>query len=79
MAKKKYNVLSPLKHDGKDYAPGESVELDISEDHYLLTDGVVADGKAVRAAKSKADAEAEAAAAAAAAAGNQSNDQEQDA
>lgn len=63
MPKKKYTVQTPVRHDGKDYAPNDSIELDIPDDHYLLTDGVVADGKAVRSAQSaeaKAKAEAEA-------------------
>lgn len=49
MAKKKYTVQTPVRHDGKDYAPGESIELDIPDDHHLLKDGVVAEGKAVKA------------------------------
>lgn len=62
MAKKKYKVLSPLNHDGKEYRLGDSIELDIPEDHSLLGDGVIADGKAVRASKEKSETEAEAAA-----------------
>lgn len=51
MAKKKYTVQTPVRHDGKDYAPGESIDLDIPDDHHLLVDGVIAGGKAVKAAK----------------------------
>lgn len=51
MAKKKYIVQTPVRHDGDDYAPGESIELDIPDDHFLLTEGVVAGGKAVKSAK----------------------------
>lgn len=67
MAKKKYTVQTPVRHDGEDYAPGATIELDIPEDHPLLVDGVIAGGKAVKAAKTNEAAEAEAAAAAQAA------------
>lgn len=55
MAKKKYVVQTPVRHDGDDYAPGSSIELDIPDDHPLLTDGVVAEGKAVKAKAVKAE------------------------
>jgi hypothetical protein len=55
MAKKKYTVQTPVRHDGKDYAPNDAIELDIPEDHFLLTDGVVADGKVVKAKAAKAE------------------------
>ena len=47
MAKgKKYNVLSPLKHDGEDFAVGDKVELDGEDDAIaaaLIANGTIED------------------------------------
>lgn len=41
MAKKTYIVVSPLNHDGKDYAPGDTVDLDIKPTDDLIRRGIV--------------------------------------
>ncbi len=65
MAKKPYTVKEPLRHDGKDYAIDDSIDLDIGEDHLLLQGGIVVPSmkkpsKAEAEAKAKAEAEANA-------------------
>lgn len=46
MAKDTYKVVRPLKHNGKDYAPGAPVELNVEEAKLLIDSGAVqtADG-----------------------------------
>lgn len=44
-----YCVKEPLKHDGKTYAPGETVDMEAKAARELLTLGVL--GPAVKAAK----------------------------
>lgn len=41
MAKKTYTVLAPLSHDGKDYAPGKSVDMDEDQAAILIEQKVV--------------------------------------
>jgi hypothetical protein len=55
-----FNVISPIKHDGKRYAEGGSISLTKEEAAPLLVAGVIgADDKAAKAeAKAKADAAA---------------------
>ena len=57
MAKKPYTVKEPLRHDGKDYAIDDSIDLDIGEDHHLLQGGIVVPSMKK---PSKAEAEAKA-------------------
>lgn len=37
----KYTVKSPLRHDGKDYAPGKPVEMPEEAAERLVADGVL--------------------------------------
>ena len=46
MARKNYGVQSPLRHDGKDYEIGESIELEDKQAKSLVKDGVIAPGGA---------------------------------
>ncbi len=48
-----YIVKEPLKHNGKSYAPGESVEMDAKGAKELLLLGVVAEGADKSEAKGK--------------------------
>jgi hypothetical protein len=43
MTKKAYIVESPLRHDGKDYAPGKKVDLEDDDAKQLIADKVVKD------------------------------------
>lgn len=40
-----YIVKEPLKHDGKTYAPGSSVELDAKDARELIDIGALAEGE----------------------------------
>jgi len=50
-AAKGYRVALPLAHDGREYAPGDRVELDEDRAAHLLATGVVTAAKATEAAK----------------------------
>jgi hypothetical protein len=50
MARKVYEVISPLRHNGKDYAPGKRVELEDDEAASLV-------GHTVKAPEPKPDEE----------------------
>lgn len=41
MAKKNYEVLSPLRHDGEDYQPGDIVEIEEKQAKSLVGDEVL--------------------------------------
>lgn len=45
MAKKSYTVVYRLKHDGVQYKPGETVQMDVEQAASLLARGTITDGK----------------------------------
>lgn len=45
MAKKNFTVVFPIKADGKQYKPGETIQLDPKEAEVLVRRGVLSAGK----------------------------------
>lgn len=49
----KYPVTTPVRHDGKDYAPGDQIDLDARQAEALLAAGAIAEPQKVEQKKHK--------------------------